>query len=131
MLFDHFSIGSFGPIDVMPTCLEIAGGTYPKTYRGRDIIPVEGKSLVPVFQGGQRRGHPALFWELYGHRAVRKGPWKLVALRERDWELYDIENDRGETNNLADQHPDIVTQLSALHHVWSQRCKPDSDSTVR
>ncbi len=46
----------------------------PKTYRGRGIIRVEGKSLLLVFLGDQGCGHPALFWELYGHRAVRKGP---------------------------------------------------------
>jgi arylsulfatase A-like enzyme len=109
-------------IDVMPTCLELAGGSYPKKYRGREILPVEGKSLVPIFKGKQRRGHTALFWELNDHRAVRSGKWKLVGKKKQAWELYNLQIDRGETNNLADRRPIIVNKLGVMYREWSQRC---------
>ena len=109
-------------IDVMPTCLEIAGGTYPRVYRDRELLPVEGKSLVPVFEGKQRQGNAALFWELRGHRAVRSQSWKLVGREEQAWELYDLQADRGETKNLAHQRPEVVTRLSAMYREWSKRC---------
>jgi len=109
-------------LDVMPTCLDLAGGSYPKKYLGRDILPVEGKSLVPIFKGQQRRGHTALFWELNGHRAVRSGEWKLVGQEKQAWELYNLQIDRGETNDLADRRPDIVNRLGVMYREWYQRC---------
>jgi arylsulfatase A-like enzyme len=83
---------------------------------------VEGKSLVPIFKGKQRRGHTALFWELNDHRAVRSGKWKLVGKKKQAWELYNLQIDRGETNNLADRRPIIVNKLGAMYREWSQRC---------
>ena len=107
---------------IMPTCLDLAGGSYPKNYRGRDILPVEGKSLVPIFKGQQRPEHTALFWELNGHRAVRSGEWKIVGQEKQAWELYNLEIDRGEINDLADRRPDIVNRLSVMYQEWYQRC---------
>lgn len=109
-------------IDVMPTCLEIAGGTYPKKYRDRDILPVEGKSLVPLFEGKPWQGHEALFWEYNGARAVRRGDWKLVGPKDAPWELYNLATDRGEQHNLAAQDPDRVSVLASLYRAWSARC---------
>jgi len=108
-------------IDIMATCLDVAGLPYPKTYMGNEIIPLEGKSLVPVFYGEDRPGHNALYWEHMGHRAVREGKWKLVADRNSSWELYDLETDRTEQNNLAAQFPDKVKELQQLYSDWEQR----------
>lgn len=109
-------------IDVMPTCLEIANGQYPSQYKDREILPVEGKSLVPIFEGKTRKGHEALFWELLGYRAVRKGDWKLISHKHKPWELYNLKTDRGETNDLANQYPDTVLELTALYTAWAKRC---------
>ena len=57
-------------IDLMATFLEIAEGQYPRN-NGNDILPLEGKSLCPIFEGKTRAGHEALFWEHEGNRAVR------------------------------------------------------------
>jgi arylsulfatase len=109
-------------IDVMPTCLEIAGDEYPEEYRGREILPVEGKSLVPVFEGKQRLGHDALFWELLGARAVRIGDWKLIAQKDSDWELYDLDSDRAESHDRASDYPGKAAEMSAIYRAWSARC---------
>jgi arylsulfatase A-like enzyme len=109
-------------IDVMPTCLEIASMNYPKKYRERKILPVEGKSLVPVFKGKKRQGHSALFWELSGNRAVRMGKWKLVGQTKKDWELYNLKTDRGEANDLASLKPDLVKKMTVMYQEWSERC---------
>src|SRR5262249_46884673 len=50
-------------IDIMATCLEVAGADYPKTFNGQAITPLEGKSLVPILEGKTRAGHEAIFWE--------------------------------------------------------------------
>lgn len=108
-------------IDLLPTCLDVAGVAYPTEYQGRSIRPVEGKSLRPIFEGKTREGHAAIFWEHEGHRAVRQGPWKLVAVFNGPWELYNMENDRTERDDLASNEPAKVAELSALYDQWAER----------
>ncbi|MDY0165581.1 MAG: arylsulfatase [Thermoguttaceae bacterium] len=108
-------------IDIVPTCLEIARIRYPAMYQGRNLAPLEGRSLAPILQG-QTRSEGKLFWEHAGNRAVRDGKWKLVARHRGPWELYDMEADRTETANLAGQHPAVVRDLSESYAAWAKRC---------
>jgi len=110
-------------IDIMATCLELAGAAYPETWQGRRITPLEGKSLVPIFEGRPRQGHQLLFWEHMGGRAVREGRWKLVALPGQPWELYDLSEDRTELNNLAGKLPGVVQRLEAAWNQWARRAQ--------
>lgn len=109
-------------IDLMATCLEAAGVEYPRTHEGRALLPIEGRSLVPVFRTGKRAPHEALFWEHEGHRAVRQGNWKLVAVAAGAWELYDLGADRTEAKNLAGANVEKVQELTALYDAWARRC---------
>jgi arylsulfatase len=109
-------------VDVMATCLDVAGIEYPKTYKGRKLNRLEGKSLLPIFEGKKRRGHEAIYWEHEGNRAVRQGKWKLVSAHKGPWELYDLEADRTELNNLAEEHTQKVKQLKELYERWAKRC---------
>jgi arylsulfatase A-like enzyme len=109
-------------MDIMATCLDLAGASYPDTYKGKQIKPLKGKSLVPIFENKIRDGHEALFWEHEGNRAVRQGKWKLVSAYGKDaWELYDMEQDRTEINNLSEKHPEKVTELSTLYDQWADQ----------
>jgi arylsulfatase A-like enzyme len=109
-------------VDFMPTMLELAGATYPSTFNGHSIPPMEGKSLVPIFQGNQRPRHESLCWALYGNRAIRRGDWKLVwGASDRRWELYNLVEDRTETNDLADQFPKRVKRMSAKWQEWATK----------
>lgn len=108
-------------IDLMPTCLDLAGAEYPSEFLGRTITPLEGKSLLPILRGRQRRGHGSLFFEHEGGRAVRRGDWKLVALKNEPWELYNLKTDQTETRNLAEKHPDRVKQMAAKWQKWAKR----------
>jgi arylsulfatase len=110
-------------IDILATCLEVAGVKYPATYQGHPILPLEGRSLLPIFQGQQRQPHPVICWEHEGNRAARVGKWKLVSRRPQSWELYDLEADRTEMNNLADSHAALVRELAATYENWAQRCQ--------
>jgi arylsulfatase A-like enzyme len=108
-------------IDIMATCLDVAGAKYPKTFNGEKIIPLEGRSLLPVLQGKERKGHDVIFWEHEGNRAVRQGKWKLVGRYANDWELYDMDADRTELNNLATKQPAKVEELKKLYEAWAAR----------
>jgi arylsulfatase A-like enzyme len=108
-------------IDLMPTCLELAGASYPERYNGHSITPMEGRSLVPAFDN-RPIDRPALYWEHEGNRAVRQGRWKLVAKSPAGpWELYDLETDRSEMNDLAQREPERVRAMAALWEAWARR----------
>lgn len=105
-------------MDLMPTLSELSGVAYPEVYNGHEILPVEGKSLLPVLEGGTRAGHDALFWEYAGNRAMRAGDWKLVWDKlVEEWELYDLSEDATETQNLAAQYP---AKRDSLVQAWAK-----------
>lgn len=107
--------------DVMATCLDVTGVAYPDAYEGRSVLPIAGKSLVPVLQGGQRPGWPSLCWATSGCRAVRVGDWKLVARKDGPWELYDLQSDRTELQDLASQQPDRVQAMAKVFDEWQSQ----------
>jgi arylsulfatase len=106
--------------DVMPTCLELAGATYPAERNGTKVLPCEGRSFAPAFRN-QSDTARTLFFEHEGHGAVREGKWKLVNLEPGKWELYDLSADRVELHDLADKHPEVVKELSAKYAGWAKR----------
>jgi arylsulfatase len=109
-------------IDFMPTFLEMADADYPSEHAGEKLLPVEGRSLLPILKGKQRDGHDWLYWEWAGTRAVRHGDWKLVGGRgTKDWELYELAADRTETKNLAAEHLDRVKDMADHWHAWAKR----------
>jgi arylsulfatase A-like enzyme len=117
------TLGEVGHIiDIMPTCLELAGATAPREYHGHAITPPEGRSLLPVFRGESIARSDDLFWEHEGNRAViRQGKWKIVAREGDPWELYDLSVDRVELNNLADKNPAVLKELAASYDAWAKR----------
>ncbi len=114
-------------VDLMATCVDLADAAYPDARDGRPITPLEGRSLRPVFETGSRDGQASIFWEHQGNRAVRIGRWKLVAKRisasagAGPWELYDLESDRSELNNLASEMPERVAELEREWLAWGAR----------
>jgi len=108
-------------IDVMATCIELAGARYPDQHQGRPSVLLEGKSLAPIFRGEPRPGHEALCFEHFGAKAIRRGEWKLVARPGGPWELYHLARDASETVNLADDHPEKVHTLAATWEAWAHR----------
>jgi len=108
-------------VDVMATCLDAAGATYPTEFRGEKINPLEGTSLRPLFTGQAIERLRPLVWEHEGNRAVRDGRWKLVAEENQPWELYDVEADRSECRDLASSEPERVKALAAAWEAWAAR----------
>ena len=100
--------------------MDLAGAEYPTEHDGRAILPMEGRSLLPAFQGAAIE-REALYWEHEGNRAVRVGDWKLVAKENRPWELYDLAADRTEGTNLAGSMPEKAQELETLWNTWAER----------
>ncbi|ASZ14102.1 arylsulfatase [Chitinophaga pendula] len=109
-------------IDLAPTFYDIAGVKYPTQYEGHSTHPLQGISLASLFFNQQEPVRPTpLCWERAGNKAVRQGKWKLVAsFNTKQWELYDIDNDRAETNNLATAQPAVVQSLSDAYERWAK-----------
>ena len=111
-------------IDLMATCIDLSGATYPKEFNGHDLYPVEGRSLVPAFDRKPIARDEPIFWEHEGNRAMREGKWKLVAKNPGGkWELYDMEADRTEMHDLAKELPDKLDEMKARWETWAKRTK--------
>src|SRR5207302_1591046 len=108
-------------IDIMATCVDLAGASYPAERNGEKITPMQGVSLCAAFDGKSLGRKAPLFFEHEGNRAIRDGKWKLVAKAPSGkWELYDTEADRTEMHNLAATQPEKVKQLVAKWETWGK-----------
>ncbi len=108
-------------MDIAATLLDIAGVDHPSTYKGREVAPLQGKSWKQTLAGeadSPRGPEDWLGWELWANRAIRQGDWKLLWLHKPmgigEWELFNLSEDPGETQDLASDHPQKVSELIAL-----------------
>jgi len=123
-------------LDVEPTILAAAGVPTPGAqYQGRSVAPPEGESLFPILNGQSSNIYgpdDVIADEVNDIRYVRKGPWKLTrvvnyllpsaaALLDHDWQLYNMDTDRGETTDVASENPQIVAELIADWDVYVTR----------
>lgn len=107
-------------IDVMATIVDVTNVDYPETYKNNSIQPMAGKSILPLLEGEAQIDSDEFYWEHIGNRAARKGDWKLVAMDGKDWELYNIKEDRSEMNNLIESEPEIANKLKEAYRIWAE-----------
>lgn len=106
-------------IDIMATFIDITEFEYPESYKGQDVLPYEGQSILPIFKGGKMERRKPLFWEWSNGKAARKERWKIVSWGENSpWCLYDMDNDPTETTDMANKFPEIVVELDSLFNNW-------------
>ena len=118
---DSINNGLMHVADIMPTLLEIAGASYPKSYAGHELPPLIGKSWGPMLAGqmeSPRTTQDYLAWEIFGNHAVRQGEWKLrwqyKPFGKGDWELFNVTSDPAERKDLAAERPDKLREMIAL-----------------
>lgn len=119
-------------VDFLPTICELAGVEVPQDIREG----IRGQSMAAAWRGAEVQRTQPLLWEwrfrIANHPwnrspmlAVRDGNWKLLLNPDRSRvELYDICQDPGEQNNLADRHPEIVARLAETAIAWQQTLPP-------
>lgn len=112
-------------VDIMSTCVDLAGAKYPAEYKGNHIEAMEGVSLRPAFSGQPLARTQPIFWEHEGNKAVREGQWKLVMRAKEPWQLYDLEADRTEQHDLSKENSQIASRLEAAWNAWAQRTYVD------
>lgn len=111
-------------IDIMATCLDISNSEYPDEYQGNSIIPYEGKSLLPVFETGEREGHSEICFEHFNEKAlIDNEGWKIVMpVTNNKWELYNLRIDRSELTNLSEIYPEKVEDMQERYISWEKKC---------
>jgi arylsulfatase A-like enzyme len=100
-------------IDLAPTILSLAGGSWPTEFEGKKLPPNPGKDLSPTFASDVKIERDFLWWFHNGNRAIRQGDWKLVSAKGDAWELFDLAHDRAENNDLANSQSAKVKELAS------------------
>lgn len=113
-------------IDIMATCLEISGATYPDVHNGNIIIPLSGVGFASVFETGIRDCHHEIIgFEHYREKALMTDDgWKIVQRQrhgEWEWELYDLKTDRTEMHDVAALHPEKTRALAVKFREWAEQ----------
>lgn len=98
-------------IDVLPTIADLAGVSIPEIYPGREVRPVSGVSLRPIFEAGELERTEPIHFKFSTDYGLRDGDWKIVSFKNQEWELYNIAKDRTELVNLAETHPERVEAM--------------------
>ena len=114
--------------DLAPTFLELAKTDQPgPIYEGRPVRAMTGRSLLPMLTGQKEKiygSEEALGWELFGHRAIRKGDWKLLWADGKNgsntWQLYNIAEDPREIVDMAPSQPERLQNMIALWEEYSR-----------
>ncbi len=112
-------------IDVLPTLAAAAGANYPEQRGDAWIQPLEGVNLLPALAGHALERERPLGFEHHGNQALRDGHWKVVSAyrkgEERRWELYDMQTDRTELNDLSKRDPQRLASMVAAWEAWANR----------
>ncbi len=117
-------------VDFIPTFLELTSVSYPKTFNNVSTNPLVGESFADILmahpdkvgKGGNAVRKQSIFYEWSGHKMVRKGKWKIVSnYPQNKWELYDMDNDRTENNDISKENPQIVAELNSEYIAWAKQ----------
>ena len=126
----NFKSNTFAHVtDITPTVLDYAGVMHPgDSYDGRDVHPMDGRSLKPLFEGETDRIYAedeSFVVELFGNKAVFKGDWKALEILppfgEGGWKLFNLVEDIRELNDLSSENPELLEELKKDYEVYANR----------
>ncbi|WP_075997234.1 arylsulfatase [Salaquimonas pukyongi] len=108
-------------VDVLPTILEATGAPPLSELGGHAIQKLQGESFLPLLAGKEWSREQPIFFEHEGNCAIRSGQFKLVRKHGGNWELYDMEKDRTELNDLAGNNQPVEADLLAQYQGWADK----------
>ena len=126
----------------MPTFLNVSGAIYPSNFKEQNILPLQGKSLLPEFveKTTKNTSSRTFYWEQYGFKAIREGDMKAVFTVKNmydksgkgEWELFDLSVDRVETNDISKSKPELLKKLINKWEIWAEKSQvfPTPNSAV-
>lgn len=107
-------------VDLMTTFLDLSGGRWPTEFKNKPLSPLPGKSLRSFFEGADAPIHDSLYFQLFDHRAMIQGDWKIVSDWGTPWRLINLAEDRTELNDLASKNPEQFNSMKKeFEHWWS------------
>ena len=118
--------------DILPTVINLAQSNNAKRKPLDNTIELigDGKPMQKFLEGEIDTIHKQDFrqgWELFGRRAFRQGKWKVVLqvppYGKGSWQLFDMEKDPGEVNDLSSEFPDLTSQLA---NAWNKYAKENN-----
>ena len=110
--------------DIMPTILDLAGITHPEEFEGRKVRPMQGRSVLELFEGKVESPYveaSQVGYELFGLKAFFVGDWKILWMPPPfgpgEWELFNLKQDPAELADLGGLHPEKLKEMIAH---WEQ-----------
>jgi arylsulfatase A-like enzyme len=104
--------------DVFPTLVDLAGGK-PDNYPW-----LAGNSLVPLIKGNEIefKNRPIISYRSYEsqYASIRQGKWKFIAYRDGSMELFNLNKDKAEHNNLANEYPELINKYKTMLIEWEK-----------
>ncbi len=116
-------------MDLAPTFYEMAGITYPSEFKGKQVHPLMGTSLLPILKGVEEihDENEVFGLEHRNYAMIRKGKWKIVQIERPfnidHFSLYDLSNDLAEQHDLKDTYPDVYKEMIAEWEEFSKKVK--------
>jgi len=108
-------------VDVLPTILEATGCPYVTELGGHAIQPLQGESFLDLIRGKDWSRQQPIFFEHEGNCAIRMENFKMVKLYGKDWELYDMDIDRTEINNIVGRNAPLEKELLKHYGDWAEK----------
>jgi arylsulfatase len=113
--------------DIMPTLLDAAGLEHPAEMDGRQVVPMQGTSVLDLFTG-EVETPPAevgqVGYELFGLKAFFAGDWKILWMPPPfgpgEWELFNLRDDPAEMDDLSGEYPDRLAEMIALWEAYKE-----------
>ncbi|MEM7032022.1 MAG: arylsulfatase [Chloroflexota bacterium] len=107
-------------VDILPTIMAATNSPYLTEREGHEVQALDGESFLPLLENRAWSRQQPIYWEHEGNCAIRLGHFKLVRQFNQPWELYDMNVDRTELNNLIEKNKPMGQRLQQMYEGWAE-----------